>query len=111
MQIAQMEMLAIVITSIATFVTIILVFYFEYRKKRLLSEQIIKFLEQGGKASEISALIPKPNYIRRGYLFISLGVTLGIALWLNTGIISASWGLILAGLGLAYILAEKHTKS
>lgn len=44
------------------------------------------------------------DYLRRGLLWLLVGLAIGIALAINRGLESASWGLIPMAVGLAYLI-------
>ncbi len=85
--------------------------YTEYRKKALLSEQVIKAIEMGTAIPDLHLNPPKPDYRKRGFLALFFGIALAIALWVNANLASATWGLLFVALGLAYLLSDKKSDS
>ena len=104
------EMIPVVITSGSVFAVIAFAIYLEFRKKKLLSDQVMALIEKGGQVPDLQALIPRPNYVRRGYMLMGFGIALTLALALNVSVSHGAWGLLFIGLGAAYLLAEKKTE-
>ena len=85
-------------------------FFLEYKKKKLMSDQILAAIEKGGEVPALDLQMPKTNYMRRGLVFLFFGIALFIALWVQVDIQTGVWGLLFIGLGAAYILVEKYEK-
>jgi|GEM_PF-2957728 len=105
------EMIPILITSASVFAVIAYAIYLEFRKKKLLSDQVMALIEKGGQVPDLQALIPRPNYVRRGYMLMGFGIALTLALAMNVSFASGAWGLLFIGLGGAYLLAEKTSET
>jgi uncharacterized membrane protein YfcA len=99
---------------------IFIVFYFvfttDYKKEKLKKEERIKAIEAGVEIpAEPAALPPTPlDYLRKGMLFLAVGLALTIGGWTSAGKVGGPFssyfkigGLILIFIGIALVIFYK----
>ncbi len=109
----QHEAIMIMSNAFVTFTSLTLMvligFWFTFKKRSLLSKEIIAAIEKGADIP-----FPKPkerNYLHLGLIWSFVGFAIFIAIWVQVQDIKpAIWGLLPFALGLAFLLIYKYQK-